>query len=276
MTGKDTDSLKDYWDSGWKNRYSNDHLFHQKTADEYKKNVEQNLIEAKRINTPICSANPNKDDVVLNIGCGFNESSALALLGAKKYIGIDYSYTAAKASLNALKKLKNQGITAQANAEFLPIKTSSIDLVYSSGVLHHTPNTNQALEEVFRVLKPKGRAVIGLYSKYSPKFVMARIVGILHSILSLRRISWFENTETGWKTDSKISPFTSTYSKKELLRLFDNNRCLDLTLRVTGFNWGDVIPVFGKYFAKTKIGLSSSKYLSSRFGSMWVITFKKY
>ena len=256
MAGKDTDSLSNFWDLGWQNRYSGDHTFHQQSSDEYKKNVEKILLEAKSKNTPICSANPSKDEVVLNIGCGFDESSQLALLGAECYIGIDYSYTAAKTSLDALRKLNNQGITAQANAESLPIKTSSIDLVYSSGVLHHTPNTEQALQEVFRVLKPGGKGVIGLYSKYSPKFIMARIVGTIRSILSLRKISWFEHTETAWKTESTATPFTSTYSKKELLHLFDKDTCSDLIFRTTGFNWGDVIPLFGKYIAKTKIEIT--------------------
>jgi len=276
MTGKDTDSLHEFWDSGWTSRYnSGDHRFHKNNLEEYTTIVEENIYEARRTNTPMMSANPTKEDIVLNIGCGFDESSQLTILGAKRYIGIDYSYVAAKVSLEALKKLRSEGVTAQANAEFLPIKTASVDLVYSSGVLHHTHNTKQAIEEIFRVLKHEGRAVIGLYNKHSPKFIMARIIGILRSIVSGKKMSWYQQTESAWQTDSNLSPFTSTYSKKGLLRLFDNNKCSDLTLRVTGFQWGDVIPVLGKYFAKTNIGSSSANYLNSRFGSMWVITFKK-
>jgi SAM-dependent methyltransferase len=43
-----------------------------------------------------------------------------------------------------------------ADAEALPFSDETFDIVYSWGVLHHTPNTLQAYREVFRVLKPGG------------------------------------------------------------------------------------------------------------------------
>lgn len=44
-----------------------------------------------------------------------------------------------------------------ADAENLPFETGSFDIVYSWGVLHHTPDTRKAYSEVLRVLKPGGR-----------------------------------------------------------------------------------------------------------------------
>lgn len=43
-----------------------------------------------------------------------------------------------------------------ADAENLPFEDNSFDLVYSWGVLHHTPDTQRAFREVCRVLKPGG------------------------------------------------------------------------------------------------------------------------
>jgi SAM-dependent methyltransferase len=45
------------------------------------------------------------------------------------------------------------------------VERDSFDLVVSSGVLHHTPDTMRAFRESFRVLKPEGRARIALYRK---------------------------------------------------------------------------------------------------------------
>lgn len=42
------------------------------------------------------------------------------------------------------------------DAESLPFDDGTFDIVYSWGVLHHTPDTDRAYGEVFRVLKPGG------------------------------------------------------------------------------------------------------------------------
>ena len=44
----------------------------------------------------------------------------------------------------------------KADAEKLPFSDSTFDIVYSWGVLHHTPNTLQAFGEAWRVLRPGG------------------------------------------------------------------------------------------------------------------------
>src|SRR5262249_39123603 len=54
------------------------------------------------------------------------------------------------------------------DAESLPFESDSFDVVYSWGVLHHTPDTARALKEVRRVLRPAGEARIMLYALDSP------------------------------------------------------------------------------------------------------------
>jgi ubiquinone/menaquinone biosynthesis C-methylase UbiE len=55
----------------------------------------------------------------------------------------------------------------EADAEQLPFADGAFDLVYSWGVLHHSPNTHQAMKEVYRVLRPGGIARIMIYHTYS-------------------------------------------------------------------------------------------------------------
>ena len=56
------------------------------------------------------------------------------------------------------------------DAETLPFDDDTFDLVYSNGVLHHTPNTAQAVAEMLRVLKPGGRAIVMVYAENSLQY----------------------------------------------------------------------------------------------------------
>jgi ubiquinone/menaquinone biosynthesis C-methylase UbiE len=63
-------------------------------------------------------------------------------------------------------RLALEGLTANvevADAEKLPFDDASFDIVYSYGVLHHTPDTPAAFREVWRVLKPGGTALLMVY-----------------------------------------------------------------------------------------------------------------
>ncbi|PYQ91629.1 MAG: hypothetical protein DMF97_22245, partial [Acidobacteria bacterium] len=56
------------------------------------------------------------------------------------------------------------------DAEALPFDDQSFDLVYSNGVLHHTPNTAAVVREIWRVLRPGGRAIVMVYAENSLHF----------------------------------------------------------------------------------------------------------
>src|SRR5207253_169583 len=54
-----------------------------------------------------------------------------------------------------------------ADAEQLPFESDSFDLGYSFGVLHHSPETEKAIEELVRVIAPGGEIKIMLYNRHS-------------------------------------------------------------------------------------------------------------
>jgi SAM-dependent methyltransferase len=53
------------------------------------------------------------------------------------------------------------------DAENLPFESGVFDLGYSYGVLHHTPNTEKAISELVRVVRPGGEIKIMLYNRHS-------------------------------------------------------------------------------------------------------------
>lgn len=54
-----------------------------------------------------------------------------------------------------------------ADAEAIPYPNDFFDLVYSWGVIHHSPNTIKALEEIIRVTRPCGSCKIMVYNRHS-------------------------------------------------------------------------------------------------------------
>ena len=70
----------------------------------------------------------------------------------------------------AQKRFQLYGINGaffQADAESLPFPVDVFDFVYSWGVIHHTPDTEQAASEIMRVCKPGGHIFVMVYHKPS-------------------------------------------------------------------------------------------------------------
>ena len=278
MLGIESDSNQNFWDSGWKNRIENtDFRFLNIAEEKYKKTIRENIRVSLIEKRPISYVSFQKNDILLNIGCGMSEAASFVALGIKNYIGLDFSFNAAEQSLINIKKFENHGIVLQANAEQMPIKTSSVDIVFSSGVLHHTTNTLTALNEVHRVLKDDGYAVIGLYNSYSPKFILAKLRGYILSLFEGKSKKWYAYTETSWASENNNdNPWTITYSKNQVIELFNEALFDIIDIHKSGFMWGDTIPWFGKYIAKINFAEKKMKPLLSKImGSMLVTVIRK-
>ncbi len=82
--------------------------------------------------------------------------------GAEVY-GLDVSeVTASRARANARGRLR----LVQADIRDLPFASGSFDLLYTMGTIEHIDEYQRAVDEVARVLKPGGRAVVGVPHKW--------------------------------------------------------------------------------------------------------------
>lgn len=108
-----------------------------------------------------------KNKTVLDVGVGSGSSARLWAGQAKEFHGVDISSAVYKAP-NAIKNFCENPILAQADLNNLPYLDKSFEVVISNGVLHHTPNTKNALKSIIKKLKPGGDCLFYVYKKKSP------------------------------------------------------------------------------------------------------------
>jgi SAM-dependent methyltransferase len=108
-----------------------------------------------------------KGQHVLEIGVGLGSDFLRFVRAGARATGVDLTEHGIELVRRRLELERLQADLQQADAERLPFPDGSFDVVYSWGVLHHTPNSDQAIAEAQRVLKPGGRLCVMLYARYS-------------------------------------------------------------------------------------------------------------
>lgn len=104
---------------------------------------------------------------VLEVGVGMGADHVeWAKSGPQSLTGIDLTPRSVEHAQKRLKVMELTSSVDVGDAENLPFDDESFDIVYSWGVLHHSPNTPEAIRQVHRVLRPGGVARIMIYQKY--------------------------------------------------------------------------------------------------------------
>jgi ubiquinone/menaquinone biosynthesis C-methylase UbiE len=153
------------------------------------------------------------------------------------------------------------------DAEVLPFSDDSFDMVYSFGVLHHTPGTEQAINEVHRVLRPEGIAVIAMYHKHSAFYWIHTILirGFLLGGLFSRGYGRLLS-EIEYRSDpSTAIPLVKVYSRRQCRELFKGFR--QIRSRTDHFELAHVIPFLPHWRGRLR---RIAEQLGRRWG--WYIT----
>jgi SAM-dependent methyltransferase len=117
---------------------------------------------------------------VAEVGCGVGTDGSRFLEGGARYLGVDQSGVAVRTARATFDLLGLGGLAVQGDATALPLQSEAVDFVYSNGVLHHIPDTEAAVREIHRVLRPGGQCLVMLYHRSSFNYRF--------TILVLRRI----------------------------------------------------------------------------------------
>ena len=111
---------------------------------------------------------------VLEIGCGIGTDAINFIRAGADYTGVELSADSLAVARQRLEVFGLKGALLEGDAESLGdvVADGRFDLVYSFGVLHHTPDPRAAVRQVRRVLKPDGEFRLMLYAKHSWKAAM--------------------------------------------------------------------------------------------------------
>jgi ubiquinone/menaquinone biosynthesis C-methylase UbiE len=169
---------------------------------------------------------------VLEVGFGAGTDFIQWLRAGARASGVDLTE---EALANLTHRIQTYGLpdpesVQVADAEHLPFPSDRFDLGYSWGVLHHTPNTEKAVGELVRVVRPGGEIKLMLYNRRSlctfhhwVKYALFRG----RPWRSFREILWYHMESVGTKgysrtelrqmlaplglTDLRIETFVTSY-----------------------------------------------------------------
>ena len=234
---------------------------------------------------------------VLEIGCGLGTDGAQFAKAGADYTGVDLTEAAVELARKRFELFNLPGKFKTADAENLEFADASFDLVYSHGVLHHTPDTDRAVKEIHRVLRPGGRAVIMLYHRDSYNYRLnisvlrragARLLKSESGIRLVQRITGepleslrehsrlLQNGEENYlkpeeflsqNTDGAGNPLARVYSRREALELFKDFSEVSLQAHFLNKRW---LPFVGGLLPR-----SVEVALASRWGwHLWIYATK--
>ena len=109
-----------------------------------------------------------RDRDVLEVGVGMGADHAeWARSAPRSLTGVDLTPRAVEHTRTRLGLLGLESRLEVAGAGRLPLPDASFDIVYSWGVLHHSPDPARAVADVRRVLRPGGVARVMLYHTHA-------------------------------------------------------------------------------------------------------------
>ena len=172
---------------------------------------------------------PKANDNTLDLGCGvgFWSSFFVKKLLVKNLTSADLSSEA----LRICKVRVPSTNVKKENAENLSFEDKKFSHINCQGVIHHTPNTQLCINEIYRVLKLNGTASISVYYVNN----LLKIGGILLPVFKFMAKIFIKNTGRGRdfskvKTlddlvryyDGSENPLGKAYSKKQFDKMLNN------------------------------------------------------
>lgn len=164
-----------------------------------------------------------RDARLLEIGCGMGTDLLQFSRGGARCVGIDLTPRSIEITQHRFKLYGANGAFMISDGEHLPFRSESFDVVYSNGVLHHTPDTEGAIREVHRVLRPGGVAKVMLYHRNSLNYWIEIVLrrGVLGGQFLRGRSGEEIMSHVIEFSGHGATPLVKVYNRKEARALFN-------------------------------------------------------
>jgi SAM-dependent methyltransferase len=105
---------------------------------------------------------------VLDLGCGTGQMSLYLARANRVVIGADLTRASLQLGASAAERFQLDRVQfVETDLQHPAFRRRSFDVVYSSGVLHHTPDPRAAFARVVPLARPGGMIVLGLYNAFA-------------------------------------------------------------------------------------------------------------
>ncbi len=203
------EQVRDFWDEA---ACGEDLYLRGSAAEDYAAQAEQRYALEPYI-ADFARFAAAKDKDVLEIGVGLGADHQRFAAAGARLSGVDLTE---RAILHTRQRLALFGLASDlrvGDAERLPFDDDSFDLVYSWGVIHHSPETGAAAREILRVLRPGGRFAVMIYHKRS---LIGYMLWLRYGLLRGRPLTSLDEIYARHLE----SPGTKAYSPDEARALF--------------------------------------------------------
>ncbi|MDQ6879826.1 MAG: class I SAM-dependent methyltransferase [Candidatus Dormibacteraeota bacterium] len=188
---------------------------------------------------------------VLEAGCGIGTDGIQLARAGARYTAVDFSRGALELAPKRFQLEGARGSFCRSSVTHLPFPDASFDMVFSHGVIHHVDDTQAAVDEFHRVLRPGGTAIVMVYHRSSLNYyltimmlrrllvavllvpgtvgVAARLTGENAAVLEghrgqLRRHGMRYLTDSSLflsnNTDGPGNPLSKVYSRRDVEKMF--------------------------------------------------------
>jgi 2-polyprenyl-3-methyl-5-hydroxy-6-metoxy-1,4-benzoquinol methylase len=115
---------------------------------------------------------------LLEVGCGVGIDLARFAEGGAEVTGVDLSERAIDLAKRNFELHGLRGELRVMNGEAMEFGDDQFDVAYAHGVIQYTADAQRLANELYRVLKPCGEAILVAYNRYSWLNLLSKLVGV--------------------------------------------------------------------------------------------------